>query len=282
MTISALYCLKNEAEFIERSLAAVVPYVNEVVLFDTGSTDGTVEIAKKFIIRTRLSSAPHPNIKLIEHPLDYDHGGGEYSIRNLALSHCTKNWVLALDADQVMSDGWRDAVSTLMLDHSAECIGANYEHLVGSYEYVHRPECGVPDITWVLFRRTLHLHWRPAAEVCAWAKPEHHASAERSCRPGSLRICRGATVFHYGFTKQNMMEMAIYRVGRGDSGHEPEKKQQLVQQLQSSGNPFLFCGPVCRVKYSREQVPAVMRAAFDNTYKLNLDADGKIISRVNL
>jgi len=281
MTITALYCLKNEVEFIERSVATVIHQVEEIVLFDTGSTDGTIEAIKRIEARAFISAAPMPRIKFIQHPVDFDHGC-EYATRNVALTHCTKDWVLALDADQLMSDGWRDQVDPYMRDHAAECIGVNYEHLVGSYEYVHKPECGVPPTTWVLFRRTPHLHWKSASEVCEWARPEHHASAERSCRPGSLRVCTSATCFHYGFAKRNMMEMAIYRVGRGDSGHAPEKKQELIGLLKESNNPFLFCGPVERVKYGREKVPAVMREAFDNTYKLELDGEGRILRRVEL
>lgn len=274
MTITALYVIKNEAEFIERSVATVLPYVEEVVLFDTGSSDGTVEISRRM-------AAKNPIIRLVQHPVDFDRGC-EYATRNIALSHCTSDWVLALDADQLLSDKWRDLVPVFLEDPSCECIGVEYEHLVGSYEYVHTKACGVPDTTWIFFRRTPHLQWRPAAEVCPWARLEHHASAERSCRPGSLRVCKGVTCFHYGFTKRDMMGMAIYRVGRGDSGHEPEKKQELVQQLQNSGNPFLFCGPVERVSYGKEHVPSVMREAFDTTYRLELGEGGRITKRVEL
>lgn len=269
MTITALYCCKNEHEFLELSLLTVLPYVHEVIIFDTGSTDGTVEISK------RMASA-NPIIKVIEHPIDFDHGT-EFGCRNIALSHCTKDWVLALDADQLMSDGWLEQVFPIMQDPSAECIGVNYEHLVGSYEHVHKPECGVPPTAWVLFKSTSHMRWRPAAEVCEWAKPEHHASAERSCRAGSLRVCKTATVFHYGFAKRNMMEMAIYRTGRGDHGHSPEQKQQQIQKLQASGNPFLACGPVM-LRHNHEYVPSVMQS-MAGRYRLELDEGGFIKQR---
>lgn len=277
-TITALYCTKNESEFLERSVSTVLPHVHEVIIFDTLSTDGTKEIASSL---TKLDS----RIKLIEHDTDFDHGC-EFAVRNKALSLCSQGWVLAMDADQLMSDNWLDAVRDTMQDPECECIGVTYEHLVGSYEYVHADTDTlgnkVPDVTWVLFRRTNHLRWRAAAEVCAWAKEQHHASAERSCGPGSLRRCMSAKQVHYGFAKRNAMEMSIYRVGRGDFGHTPEQKQEKINQLLESGNPFKFCGPVKRVDYGPEQVPFVMRDAFDKTYKLELDQDGFIQKRIHV
>ena len=46
MKLSLTMIIKNESRCIERCLKAIIPYVDMVVLCDTGSTDGTLEICK--------------------------------------------------------------------------------------------------------------------------------------------------------------------------------------------------------------------------------------------
>lgn len=263
----------NEMEFLPMSVASVIDSVDEIVLINNRSTDGTYEWMLEL-------QSQHPNrVKVVNMDSIFDEKT-EFQTRNEALSHCSHEWILALDADQIMADNWLKAVRPLMLNPKYECIGIRYIHLVGSFEYEHAPSVGVGKHVWCFFRNTPHLKCRPASEVCEWAKPFHHASHERSCSPGSLIATDETALWHLGFCKRNAMWMTQYRVGRGDSGHEPEKKAELIKQLQDSGNPFLFCGPVVRVPYGKESVPAVMRDKFDTTYRLVIDTNGQIKDRI--
>jgi glycosyltransferase involved in cell wall biosynthesis len=47
-TLSLAMIVKNEAEHIEKCLSTARPHVDEIVVVDTGSTDGTQEIAKRY------------------------------------------------------------------------------------------------------------------------------------------------------------------------------------------------------------------------------------------
>lgn len=86
-TISACLIVKDEEEVITGCLDAVTPFVDEVVVYDTGSTDRTVELA-------RAAGAV-----VVEGYWD-DHFG---DARNRALDHCTSEWVLHVDADEVVT-----------------------------------------------------------------------------------------------------------------------------------------------------------------------------------
>jgi len=75
----------NEAD-IEKALASIAPYVDETVIVDTGSTDGTVDICRKF------------TDKIWIHPWEHD-----FSLhRNQSLDYATGDWIVYIDSDEVM------------------------------------------------------------------------------------------------------------------------------------------------------------------------------------
>ena len=77
---------KNEEKFLELCLNSVKSIVDEIIIVDTGSADKTKEIAKKF------------NVKIIDFKWINDFSAA----RNESLKHATKDWVLVLDADEVI------------------------------------------------------------------------------------------------------------------------------------------------------------------------------------
>ena len=81
--------VKDEEELLPRSLAAVAPYVDEIVIVDTGSTDGTVEIATSFGAQV----------------IDFPWNGSFADARNVSLDAATGDWILWLDADEVLDEG---------------------------------------------------------------------------------------------------------------------------------------------------------------------------------
>lgn len=85
-TISAVLIVKNEEDNLAHCLESV-RWVDEVVVYDTGSTDHTVEIARRF------------TDKAIVGYWDDDFAAA----RNRALDHATGDWCLILDADEALS-----------------------------------------------------------------------------------------------------------------------------------------------------------------------------------
>jgi tetratricopeptide (TPR) repeat protein len=89
--ISLCMIVKNEERFLEQCLESVADVVDEINIVDTGSTDGTIEIARRFGAR----------IERREWRNDFAWA------RNESLAMATKRWVLQLDADEVLEENSR-------------------------------------------------------------------------------------------------------------------------------------------------------------------------------
>lgn len=92
MSISAVILTRNEAKNIERCLRSV-QWVDEIVVTDAESTDGTAEIAKNF------------GAKVIIHP--WEGAGAQYA---LGTAHATGNWMLVVDADEEVTPELANAI----------------------------------------------------------------------------------------------------------------------------------------------------------------------------
>jgi glycosyltransferase involved in cell wall biosynthesis len=83
MSLSVIVIAKNEAAVIERCLSSVA-WADEIIVFDTDSSDGTPDLARR--LRARVESAP-----------DWPGFGPQ---KNRALALATGDWILSLDADE--------------------------------------------------------------------------------------------------------------------------------------------------------------------------------------
>lgn len=84
MSISVCMISKNEEKNIERCLKSIQSIADEIILVDTGSTDKTIEIAKKY------------GAKVFYHEWNKDFS----EVRNKSIEFATKDWILFLDCDE--------------------------------------------------------------------------------------------------------------------------------------------------------------------------------------
>src|ERR1043165_7712525 len=82
--LSLALIVKNEARCLARCLESVRGILDEIVVVDTGSTDDTASIAKRY--GAKISNFAWKD---------------DFSIaRNFALEQATGDWILVLDADE--------------------------------------------------------------------------------------------------------------------------------------------------------------------------------------
>ncbi|MDP3588639.1 MAG: glycosyltransferase family 2 protein [Sulfuricurvum sp.] len=99
MNVSAVMIVKNGARTICKTLESLREFV-DVVVYDNGSTDGTLEIARDY-----------PNVHLIEGNFD-----GFGTTKNRAASFAKYDWVLIIDSDEVVDEILLKTLQTKVLD----------------------------------------------------------------------------------------------------------------------------------------------------------------------
>lgn len=132
--ITPLILTYNEAPNIARTLEPL-SWAREIVVVDSLSDDDTVEIAKSF-----------PNVRVVQRAFDSHRNQWEFGLRETGIS---TPWVLALDADYVVSAVLNAELKHLQPDTQVCGYRANFTYCINGREL----RSGVyPPVT-VLYRR---------------------------------------------------------------------------------------------------------------------------------
>jgi glycosyltransferase involved in cell wall biosynthesis len=83
--LSLIVLTKNEEKKIGHMLSSVVSIVKEIIVIDTGSTDNTLNIVKKYAPKAQIHKIEFTNFS---------------SLLNTGISYCKSKWILFLDADE--------------------------------------------------------------------------------------------------------------------------------------------------------------------------------------
>ncbi len=112
MKISAVVLTKNEEKNIERCLK-LLDFCDEIIVVDDYSTDKTVEKVNKFNVGV---GHDRPVLKIFEKHLNNDFA----EQRNFGLSKATNEWVLSIDADEVISEELKKEIIGLVPTESGD------------------------------------------------------------------------------------------------------------------------------------------------------------------
>ncbi len=91
-TVSAVLIVKDEEDRLAACLDSVTDTVDEIIVLDTGSSDATMEIARRYTTNVHSSAT-----FTAETPSEDFHFG---DARNEAKAYCTSDWILSIDADE--------------------------------------------------------------------------------------------------------------------------------------------------------------------------------------
>ncbi|MDO7788354.1 glycosyltransferase family 2 protein [Desulforamulus aquiferis] len=124
--ISLCMIVKNEEISLPKCLDSVRSYVDEIVIVDTGSNDRTIEAAKEFT-------------SLVYH---FPWGNDFSAARNNSISKAANDWILVLDADEIVTDYNQDSINRF-ITNDTYCIGRlkrinPFEDNFGVKKYIER------------------------------------------------------------------------------------------------------------------------------------------------
>jgi tetratricopeptide (TPR) repeat protein len=174
--ISLCMIVKDEEAMLGRTLAAVAAHVDEIVVVDTGSTDRTVAIAEEF------------GARVLHHEWTGDFAGA----RNVSLEAATGDWILYLDADEVLveDDGprlralagrtWREAFYLVFTNHTGDIEDGTAVQFNALRLFRNRPE----------YRFEGRLHEQYAHRLPGFLKERLEATTVRIDHFGYLGVVR--------------------------------------------------------------------------------------------
>jgi glycosyltransferase involved in cell wall biosynthesis len=140
--LSLSMIVKNEEETILRVLSCAKTFCDELVVIDTGSTDKTVELAKEAGAEVYF----------------FDWIDDFAAARNFALEKCSNDWVIWLDADDIISEEHqaklKNLKDTVLNDEKVNILFLPYER-----DFAEDGSCTFSVIRERLFRKSANYHW---------------------------------------------------------------------------------------------------------------------------
>lgn len=121
MKLSAVIITKNAEKRLEAAIKSVYKLADEITVVDTGSSDKTLVIAKKYT----------KNVYTV--PLEENFS----IVRNYALSRSTGEWILVLDADEVLSAELQQYIPELIKHRTYDGFWFRRRWYINEKRYLH-------------------------------------------------------------------------------------------------------------------------------------------------
>ncbi|MDZ4043291.1 MAG: glycosyltransferase [Eubacteriales bacterium] len=179
-TISLCMIARNEAQNLGRCLNSVRDVVDEMIVIDTGSSDGTANIARSLGARV-YSFVWNDNFS---------------DARNSSLEMATGDWILFLDADEELAPESHDALRSLVNDETVDGYFVKIINYLGNEGWTET----CPDIVFRLFRNRPEYRFRGAI---------HEQIADvilENNRRAGYRMAEDVIILHYGYLDRQISE----------------------------------------------------------------------------
>ena len=134
MKLSICYIIFNENNiFFRASLKSALEIADEIIIIDGGSTDGTLEL---------IDNYKDGRIKVIHKKYDEDKGANGKQ-RNEYLKYATGDWILVLDADEIIDD-YGFLLKEIMKDSKFDVYNIKMVHFIENFSKIDATLAGSP------------------------------------------------------------------------------------------------------------------------------------------
>ena len=116
-TLSVTIITRDEEDRLPRCLESVAGLADEIIVLDSGSTDGTLDIARRYTDRVYSVDWPGYGVQ-----------------KQRALEKATGDWVLAIDADEALDPEMQQSVQQLLETDRGDITGIKMKWGVTIYE----------------------------------------------------------------------------------------------------------------------------------------------------
>lgn len=202
--LSVCVIAKNEARFLPGCLESVRDWADEIVVLDTGSTDGTMDLARR--MGARVFSDVWQN---------------DFSLaRNAAISRATGDWILALDADERLDYINGSRLRRLLGDAPPDC-DAYQLRIVSAAD---RIDSGVELVHFYprVFRRHPAIRYKGAL---------HEQVMRGDVALGPLAPRVPVNIYHIGYADPEKNQIRLKRnhsIALDEAGRMPEEPTALM------------------------------------------------------
>lgn len=175
--ISAIVLTKNNEKSLAKALQSL-SFFKEVIVVDTGSTDGTLQIARRF-----------SNVKIFQMPFE-----GFGALRNKASTLAANDWILAIDSDEEVS-------VSLQKELLSTALGDEYVYSFPFVNYYNGKE-----IRWCGWQNETHIRLYNKKRV---AFEESHV--HEGLKAKNVKIMKNP-IFHYSYNNLDdfLKKMMLY------------------------------------------------------------------------
>ena len=177
--LSVCMIVKNEAHTIGKCLSHVIDCADELILVDTGSTDNTIAVAKEF--------------GAILHKIEWK---DDFSLaRNISLSHAHGDWILWLDADDVIPVSSVQIINTLKKEKPDKVYAMTIKNERA-------------DGTGTIF---LQARMFPNHQGIFFERPIHEQIMPQASKRGLSMIACDAVIEHHGYASPSQLKKKAQR-----------------------------------------------------------------------
>jgi glycosyltransferase involved in cell wall biosynthesis len=203
--LSACLVCYNEDKVIRRTLECLSELTDEIVVFDSFSTDTTNDILKEF------------NCKIYQHEFD-----NHRDQKNRAIEKCTRDWILLLDSDEYLDEKLMSNIKNMINNSDGiDCFGVPRKNYLDG-----EGPTGFPDYQSRIFRSYCR-HWQ---------HPFHHRT-DGNAKKHVWTPEYGTIIHDKTWNRQERQNRLYYSLRPGDYAEKPRGAENIVINPEAIKDP---------------------------------------------